>query len=455
MTEQEPGYFLQHRPHQPKREVCAYLATHGFDVPRIFENLDEARRSKLPFIIRSEHPQDLDGISGVRDSIVVDKPNGKAMEQYLSEELIRMRCDKFHNQWLPHILISEQARILRQQFIETLMRGTSKTSCSDFSRMQNIDPSEFDEETSYSYWEYVPGINRQMVADSAIEGRYHLLSRGENTHGYAVVDRASVRHFAERNAEKDLTASCIQRLVETYEGVRSLLGPDHCLLLEIQSMQEEARDYILQALYTRKFDPPSFSISRVPDGAIPADFVRGKTPENGEECRLRCFSLRNLPTNKVPVDAAFDFHYREVLLGAQLPYRKVHCMGSDFDIDFHLLKASVRHFNAMQLFSPAATFVVPYPSLLQKEEVRKLLNDGNLALPVRFVIDGTRGYVERLGDIAAYPLEGYQPEDPELLKIFRRDKTNLSAPVEHVPPLYKQLMLFEKALDTVPPQHSN
>lgn len=442
MVEANGQSLLEQRPRQPKREVCEYLAAHGFNVPHIFNNLEEARNNGVPFIIRSEHPQDLDGISGVRDSIIVD--GNEAVQRFLSEEMIRMRCDEYHTTVVPQSLIRKQAKILRQQFIETLMLGLGELHRHDYSNMRSVDPWRFDQETSYSYWEYIPGVNRQIIADSAVEDRYHMLSHGPKSRSYAVVEGGLPRFLSGRNAEEDLTADCVQRLIETYEAVRSLLGSDNCLLLEIQSVQETARDYLLQVLYTRSFHPATFSISSEPPDAVTADFVRGKTEKDGALCHLRVFTRGTVPRKTVNVDAAFDFHGREVLTGALLPQRKVHCMSSSGGLDLHFAKASVRHFNAMQLFFPEATFVVPHSRILNKDELAKMSQDLDLALPVRFVIDGTRGYMERLGDLTKCPIDGYEPDDPSMLEFMRRYYQESQFAEQSPTPKQRQLLLFDK-----------
>ncbi|MBS3095869.1 hypothetical protein J4480_00345 [Candidatus Woesearchaeota archaeon] len=53
---------------QPKRTIADYVEQNGVLVPRRFDSLAEARKSKKAILLRSEHPQDYDGISGLLDS---------------------------------------------------------------------------------------------------------------------------------------------------------------------------------------------------------------------------------------------------------------------------------------------------------------------------------------------------------------------------------------------------
>src|SRR5688572_21954529 len=66
-------YFLDNPPLQPKSEIADYVEACGILVPKRYVNLKEALASNKPFIIRSEHPQDYAGASGVLESIDIGK----------------------------------------------------------------------------------------------------------------------------------------------------------------------------------------------------------------------------------------------------------------------------------------------------------------------------------------------------------------------------------------------
>src|SRR3989338_5821979 len=53
---------------QPKRTIGGYVEQQGILVPRRFDSLQEARRSGMAVICRSEHIQDYDGTSGLLGS---------------------------------------------------------------------------------------------------------------------------------------------------------------------------------------------------------------------------------------------------------------------------------------------------------------------------------------------------------------------------------------------------
>ncbi len=54
---------------QPKRTIADYVESQGILVPRRFENLKEARKSHKAILLRSEHTQEYDGVSGLLDSM--------------------------------------------------------------------------------------------------------------------------------------------------------------------------------------------------------------------------------------------------------------------------------------------------------------------------------------------------------------------------------------------------
>ena len=53
---------------QPKKTIADYVEQNGILVPRRFDSLSEARKSHKRILLRSEHLQEYDGISGLLDS---------------------------------------------------------------------------------------------------------------------------------------------------------------------------------------------------------------------------------------------------------------------------------------------------------------------------------------------------------------------------------------------------
>ena len=80
---------------QPKRTISDYVESQGVLVPRRFATLEEARRSRVKVIARSEHEQDYDGVSDLGESFVLSKDHNGL--QTLSE-LTRYAFQNSHKQ---------------------------------------------------------------------------------------------------------------------------------------------------------------------------------------------------------------------------------------------------------------------------------------------------------------------------------------------------------------------
>ncbi len=78
---------------QPKRTIGDYVASQGILVPTRFDSLKDARASGKPFIARSEHPQDYDGVSGLVDSPTSDKLVGIESESQLKAQVFMEKED--------------------------------------------------------------------------------------------------------------------------------------------------------------------------------------------------------------------------------------------------------------------------------------------------------------------------------------------------------------------------
>ena len=144
-----------------------------------------------------------------------------------------------------------------------------------------LDLDRFNSEVSFSFWEFIEGYNRIVVADSAVTGRYHVMTKGPSALSYAIVeDGAVVKEFA-YDLPAELTKG-LPALIKTYEQVRNLgnFDPNHCPIMEIKTVCDE--NYFLQYHRTRDFEPTQFKLEReLESGEIEAQFVRGATPPEG------------------------------------------------------------------------------------------------------------------------------------------------------------------------------
>ena len=142
---------------QPKRLVADYVEQNGILVPRRFESLEEARKSGLPIIARSELLQDYDGCSGL---VISPRFSGDA-DKYL---------------WNSNLQSFIDSVLDYQRYPGLATDACLRTDLKRFCAISQINPEEFIEQLSFSFWEYVPGFNRTVTADSVIKeiGRAHV-----------------------------------------------------------------------------------------------------------------------------------------------------------------------------------------------------------------------------------------------------------------------------------------
>ncbi|MBF0105082.1 MAG: hypothetical protein HQM16_07110 [Deltaproteobacteria bacterium] len=276
------SYYLAHPPLQPKFEIASYVESCGFLVPKRLGSLDAAIDTAAPFVMRSEHPQDYAGASGVFDSFAVTPadilqasetpwPNRPAFSTERKQEFLKLLGRRLKGEKFPHF--ERTVAQLSDENIGALCRYTG-TSVDDFLS-----------QASYSYWEMIPGLNINMVADSAVEGRYHI--RMENTPGnrfaYVLIEGGRVLASCYYNISADEALTVSTAMFGWYENLRRLdrFDPQHCPLVEAQYYNGAI--YFLQYHRTRDFKPAGFTLSRdLEAGEVEALFVRGVTPEEGQ-----------------------------------------------------------------------------------------------------------------------------------------------------------------------------
>lgn len=86
---QTPDYYTEHPPHQPKREIAEYVRSQDILVPEIYDSLKTALQSGNPFIVRSEHPQDYAGASGLVSSHIVSPDSIRRAKEYVRDYAVR------------------------------------------------------------------------------------------------------------------------------------------------------------------------------------------------------------------------------------------------------------------------------------------------------------------------------------------------------------------------------
>ncbi len=268
---------------QPKRSIADYVEQNGILVPRRFESLEEARKSGLDLVARSEHPQDYDGCSGLFLSPRFPE-HSHAFKWDESEEIfinsiLNYQCDPSSDG-----------------------EGVSRRKIKEHCKILQIDYDEFIGQLSYSYWEKIPGINITITADSAVKDRYHITTRERNEgglfewwHSYNFVENGCLIgnescSYSELPGLPLVAVGNFNQLIELYEHIRSLprFDSNHCPTMEFVTRinGNNIENYSLQYHRTRDFDAPDFELG--PGNLEATEFrnVRGKTPPEGIDCKV-------------------------------------------------------------------------------------------------------------------------------------------------------------------------
>ena len=362
---------------QPKRNIADYVEQNGILVPRRFDSLPEAIASHKEVLLRSEHPQDYDGVSGLLHSFDLNKT---------------WICDGFSFNARGKKTIEE----VKRAYFECLEQSGSEPYYKAYCRYQNIPEETFIEEASFSAWEKIPGFNRAVVADSAIEGRYHIMTvhKEEHFHNYAVIENGKIvmQHV---DPLSDKLREGIKGLLETYEAVRNLgkFDPRHCPIMEFQTYH--GKNYFLQYHRTRDFTPTTFSLHRErEEGEVEVPFVRGATNPNGMNCKVTLYYENLISGDLDPngEDGSYDLgNWHVMWQELQVRRRKVQMMNIN-DIDYKLEGVIINHDRKSKLFKPEVSIIHDIRELLQ--DYRSYKKGKNSSVNLHITSDGRRALVK-------------------------------------------------------------
>lgn len=328
-----PDYFLAHPPRQPKREIADYVANCGVLVPRRFNSLAEAFSAGCPFIIRNEHPQDYGGSSDLGLSLFVNNQRplehtGQRESNIGLDDLAKGNFDvkTREERWRQ---ICAEAYYVPQHVLEGNITASAMGSIRKHCAYLGIPLEHFLAEMSYSYWEVIGGINRTVVADSAIAGRHHIHSKhgvsysGYRGTNYYIFENGKVVDGGGFRLDQE-PIEVYQSLIEFYESVRNLdqFDPKHSPILEVQTQGED--NYCLQVHRGRDFLPPDFVLEKPPTpDAFQALYVRGATPPEGWELDLNVHRAYSTPKWDDNEQAAYEDHFDRVFTEARVRQRKL------------------------------------------------------------------------------------------------------------------------------------
>jgi hypothetical protein len=156
-------------PPQRKDADGNYAKHHGINVPLIFPSFEAAQseaRNGGTVIVRTEHPSELKGVSGVNHSHVLSP------DDHFGKDFIDTFCDSdeatfvaaskaWHEKWFHVEGYCEQRGISIQDYVSDL---------------------------DYSYWEHVTGLNIFVVGDPVLPNRFRIFATWPDTWTYTVFD---------------------------------------------------------------------------------------------------------------------------------------------------------------------------------------------------------------------------------------------------------------------------
>lgn len=390
---------------QPKQEIADYVESCGIKVPKRYPTLEEAlyvAKHGGVVILRSEHPQEYDGYSGLLESYVIgDKVFGKDYDDFIK-------------------LLGDG--LTQDGILEAIIRkNTNDRHLQQYLAITGQNGNDFAKDISYSYWEFVKGQNVTVVADDAITGRYHMTAIGEKKVGGGIFN-ASGEPFSGSDKDIDtLTKSIapekIADFIAFYEAIRSLpsFTQQQCPIMEMQ-LDDAGDIYFLQYHKSRPFRPINDQLDHklypTQEGWIKAQAVRGAL---GSCVTLQTALWYPCTPGYTPgstEEASFDLHYNIGLSEALSRNRVAFVRAADAKRQYQDM-ADGAHELRSRWFKPFAGLAIGsgandalIPSDLHEElwdQVHRQNKMGRIALD--YASDGLYGYV-RLNPDSKQPIIG-------------------------------------------------
>lgn len=396
--------FLKTPPLQPKREICDYLESEGIRVPARIATLNDAIREGNRFIMLGEHPQDYDGASDLlRSRVVVPERHFRPEEKvYSTEEEVIAKVKSDHS-YAGTMALLNHLPILSQETAQELLIHETSHTLKQYCSLLGISFEQFARQASFSYWQYIEGINHTVVADTAIEHRYHIFSslmkQGDRIASYIIWENGLPTELAYPGKHAAMLTKRAPRLIELYESVRTLpkFDPKHCPIIEIQTDKDES-DYCLQVHRTSDFEPRQIDLSDVKDEET--YFSRGATPEKGTVYDISVQCGENgavLPEQFLPNAGAYLPTMSTAFIELNVKMRGAHLVHAKVrDDDYEFMKLAENHSNRSELFKPPVSVQVPITDIMNRNEWRKMQDDPSLSIPVEITSDGRRATVKRV-----------------------------------------------------------
>lgn len=398
--------FLENPPRQPKKDIADYVEQNGILVPERFQGLEQALEYvKLggEIIVRSEHPLEYNGASGLLSSYVISQERIEKVKKYCDEhgEVIdwgKMRKDRNMNaEWDVINKIFGQLGTCSQQDFEQNLRKLSEKYSKHYCELLGLNLEDFNEDISYSFWKKVKGFNRSIVADSAIPNRYHIFTTNTGKpffHNYLIVDNGNI--VLNNPIEMtDEMRGALPDVIGFYEKIRGMekFDPTHCPIVEFQT-DKQNNNHFLQYHRTRQIEPATFTLDRnLEEDEFEAVYVRGATSSEGIVLNVAMYYPEYQIAEKE--DGSFDFHdnffFSEIMSRRRIANFEIR---SKQDLSISCIDA---HLPKSRLFNSQISISIPkdkIPDNLARSVYEKTREISVPArIPIRVISDGRKAYV--------------------------------------------------------------
>ena len=457
--------FLEERPMQPKRAIQEYVSQHGIRTPRRYKSLLEAVNSWKKFIIRSEHPQEYNGISWLSRSISIDTDDIiKYQSQRSTEELSQLPFSEQEiesgktSDWEIIDAIKEydfqrdaikRIWFLDEKDILDAITLFSKWLFKWYAKRMWLSVDKVLWEQSYTFYEYIPGINHSVIADKDIPNRYYIISSSSDLKWYdyssymdwLIIQDGKIVNEAwgyyvwdARDNSKEIQNRRIfdhKALIERYNMVRNLwkFDSNHCPVMEFQTPSDNSSPYFLQyhrlrdktctikdsfildreleqwefeSLYFRWVTPPEWLI-------IEAWFYYrwfNKTRKDLENSKWDLEELRKSIQEWIyPIheeEASFDYHYDSIFSQIMSKKRLVN-FGANFDrndpFGWEVMKLCTGHASIATQFKSDLFITIPREierKLYDYEKIYDLCNAlrAPYRVKIRVISDWKKCYIK-------------------------------------------------------------
>ncbi len=402
---QEPDEWQGIR--QPKQEIGDYVESQGFNVPKRYASFEDAMAvvdNGGTIIIRSEHPDEYDGFSGLLESYIVN-------QDVLGQK---------HNPAAEYIG-NRRYGLSAEDILHDFKRDSlDSLPIKRYLALSGQTDGQFYDDMSYSFWQHIPGHNIMVVADDSVAGRYHITGAKGLSGGGGVYDTEGT---AEVDSDKQIPLSKEVRadLIDTYEQIKSLPRFDvrQCPIMELQ-LGGDGKIWFLQYHKARPFRPSPIRLDEndypASDGWHRAEAVRGALgsfvtlkaafwypPKRGQPS-LPAY----IPTG--PEEASFDTHY-DIGLTEYVSRTRIAYIGRQDRIGTYAGMADGKHEVRSRWFKPSSALCLGgeacislIPKDMTQELSRKIHREYRMG---RFVLDtasdGLTGFV-RLNPDSEQPI---------------------------------------------------